>query len=170
MTPRNKILVCLIGNVIILSVIVIIVSVFATQSTYWRFGWSDNLIVISVRINTLQRYIGLLFGIMVINVSRVIVEEIGMPILGFSVYNPDKKVITDFGKNELQFYANAMFMVSGLRSLFMTVISVTQFDIALWSLVISEITCIYTIRLLLNEKEFPNVFNKLEELENVVVN
>ena len=28
-----------------------------------------------------------------------------MPVLGFSIYNPDKKVITEFTKNELQFYA-----------------------------------------------------------------
>ena len=86
MTPRKKILLCLIANVIILTIVVTLVSVFATESTYWRFGWSEDLIVISVRIHTFPRYMGLLFGIMIINISRVIVEEIGMPILGFSVY------------------------------------------------------------------------------------
>ena len=60
-----------------------------------------------------------------------------------------------------------MFIVSGLRGLFMMMISITQFDIALWSLIVCEFTSIYTIRMLLNEKEFPNEFN---ELQHVVIN
>ncbi len=124
------------------------------------------MIVISVKIDTPNKYSVLLVIIAVINVSKVIVEEIGMPILGFSIYNPDKRVISDFTKNELQFFANGMFMVSGLRSVFMTIVSITQIDIAIWSLFVSECASFFTIRMLLNEKRFI-VGEEVQKLEEV---
>ena len=45
-----------------------------------------------------------------------------MPILGFNVYNPDKKIITDFSKNELNFLANLMFTINSIKSIFMVII------------------------------------------------
>jgi hypothetical protein len=156
MTPRDKLFWCLITNCFILVVVMTLVIGLAEPSSYWRFGWSDELIVISVRIDSMMKYTVLLVLIVIINVTRVIVEELGMPVLGFSIYNPDKKVIKDFSKNELQFFANSMFIVSGMRGLFMTIISITQFDLALWSLLASEFASFYTIRVLLNEKKFLN--------------
>jgi hypothetical protein len=154
MTPRRKLILCLSVNSIILAVVVSVIFAFATESEYWRLGWSESLIVISVRINSGLRYAALLFALLVVNVARVLVEEFGIPVLGFSVYNPDKRHITDFSRNELQFFANSMFLVSNLRNLFMTLVAITQIDIALWSLFVSEITTFYTIRTLLNEKTF----------------
>ncbi len=43
------------------------------------------------------------------NCIKVLVAELGEPVLVFNVYNPDKKVIDDFTKFELLFYANTMF-------------------------------------------------------------
>jgi hypothetical protein len=55
-----------------------------------------------------------------------------------------------------------MFMLSGLRNIFITLITITQFDIALWSLLVSEGASLFTIRMLLNEKTFQN-YNEIEE-------
>jgi len=170
MTPKGKLVACLLANTVILGAVVTLVTVFATDSAYWSWGWSDDLVVISVKIDTVGKYLGMLAVIATINISKVIVEEIGMPVLGFSIYNPDKKVIDDFTKNELQFFANAMFMVSGLRGVFMMVVSITQIDIALWSLLVSEFTSFYTIRLLLNEKQFPRDDPHYVPLRGVAVN
>jgi hypothetical protein len=142
------------ANCGILAVTVTLVTVFADHSPYWRFGYNSDLVVVSVRIDTLERYLALLFVIGFIHASRVVVEEVGMPVLGFTIYNPDKKHVEEFSKNELQFFANAMFMVSGLRSIFMMVVSISQIDLAIWSLVVSEFTSLFTIRMLLNEKTF----------------
>ena len=87
-------------------------------------------------------------------IGEAIVNEIGSPILGFNVYNPDKKIITDFTKNELNFLANAMWMINGVRGVISVVITITQFDLALSSVLLSEIASIFTVRFLLNEKEF----------------
>jgi hypothetical protein len=40
-----------------------------------------------------------------------VVLEFCMPVLGYNVYNPDKKEIVDFGKYELWVYANSMSLV-----------------------------------------------------------
>jgi hypothetical protein len=121
---------------------------------YFRFGPSDDLVLINLQINTFAKYTLVLACIAAINVIKVLSEEIGGPILGFNIYNPDKKSITDFTKCELQIYGNSMFLLSGVRNIFITLITVTQFDIALWSLLISEGASMFTIRILLNEKTF----------------
>jgi hypothetical protein len=92
-----------------------------------------------------------------------------MPVIGFSIYNPDKKVITEFTKNELQFYGNTMYLTSSLRYIFEVMITITQIDIAIYSVIISEITTIFTMRLLLNEKRFSkNEDDSMQELLNIV--
>lgn len=152
--PKTKLVACLMANCGILAITLTLVTVFADQSPFWRFGYSPDLVVVSVRIDTLGRYLALLSVIAFINASRVVVEEVGMPILGFTIYNPDKKHVEDFTKNELQFFANAMFIVSGLRSVFMMVVSISQIDLAIWSLLVGEFASLFTIRMLLNEKTF----------------
>lgn len=154
MTPKEKLIFCLTINVITFTAVTVVVTVFAHASQYWRYGPADDLIVISVKVDTWIKYWYLLLGIAVINMCRVLVEELAWPVLGFTIYNPDKHHIADFTKNELQFFANSMSVISGLRNVFMTVITVTQVDIALWSLLVCEITSFYTNRVLLNEKTF----------------
>ena len=88
------------------------------------------------------------------NITKVIISEIGEPVMVFNVYNPDKKVITDFTKFQLKFYANTMFMISNTRRVFDTMITVTQIDIALFAVLIEQLTSLVTVTLLVNEKTF----------------
>jgi len=69
----------------------------------------------------------------------VIVEEFGLPMLGFSIYNPDKKNIEDFGKMELQVNANAMFLTPGLRQTLILAVTITRIDVVIWNVITSEI-------------------------------
>jgi hypothetical protein len=171
MKAKTKLKYCVTGNTLLLVVIVIIITHYQHESKYFRFGPSNDLIVISVNINTNARYLILLLIISLVKITKVVVEEIGMPVIGFSIYNPDKKVITEFTKNELQFYGNTMYLTSSLRYIFEVMVTITQIDIAIYSVIISEITTIFTIRLLLNEKRFPkNEDDSMQELLNIVDN
>lgn len=154
MEPRQKLRYCLVGNASVLGIVVILVCICASDTIYFRFGPHDGLALISVEINTWTRWCFLLGVILLVEVSRVIVEELGMPVLSFNIYNPDKKVISDFSKNELQVYANAMYAISSMRGVVVTLVTVTQIDIAIWSVVVAQLASVYTIRLLLNEKRF----------------
>jgi len=175
LTPRSKIWICLFINGIVLCIVSAVVIILRDDaSSYFRIGPNDDLIVVSVRVNTISRYLILLSFICLIRISEVFVNELATPVLGFSIYNPDKKVITEFGKNELQLYANTMFGINAIRDVFMIVITVTQIDLALLSTIVSQVTTFFTIRILLNEKKFIsssfeetpyNLLTDLSELE-----
>jgi AAA+ ATPase superfamily predicted ATPase len=109
-----------------------------------------------VQINTTQKYCSLLTLIFVNDIIRVIIQEFGDPVLYMNVYNPDKKEITEFSKSQLYFYANSMFLINNIRYIFTILISVTQIDIALFSVLVEQLIVIITIKMLLNEKKFMN--------------
>jgi hypothetical protein len=135
--------------------VLIFVCIFRDDSSkYFRFGPNEDLIVISILINTWNKWVGLILFIGIIKSCDVLVNELGSPILGFRIYNPDKKVIDDFTKNELNFLANAMWFTNSFRSVLMVVVNITQFDIALSGMIMSEIISIFTVRHLLNTKKF----------------
>jgi len=155
MSNSKKVWLCLLGNFITMVLVLSIVCVFRSpKSTYFRFGPSPDLIVISVEIDTWKKWVLLNVFIWLVKGCDVLVNEIGSPILGFRVYNPDKKIIDDFGKNELHFLANAMWFVNGFRGVLMAVITITQADIAFSGMIVSEIVSIFTVGHLLNCKTF----------------
>ena len=84
----------------------------------------------------------------------MLISELGEPVLVFNVYNPDKKIITEFTKFQLLFYANSMFFIGNTRRIFEVMISITQIDIALFSIIIEQIVSIGTVYFLVNEKRF----------------
>ena len=157
MKTNKKVWLCLIGNIIVMLLVIIVVSVFKDNSgKYFRIGPQPDLIVISVQIDTWFKWTMVLLFIGFVKGCDVLVNELGSPILGFRIYNPDCKTITDFTKNELNFLANAMWFTNSFRGILMIVINITQFDIALFGMCISEFVSIFTIRHLLNEKTFTN--------------
>ena len=82
-------------NIILSIFISVCVTTFASESKYFRYGPSEDFVLISVKINTDARYAFLLFLIACNNCIKVLISELGEPILAFNVYNPDKKVITE---------------------------------------------------------------------------
>ena len=90
------------------------------------------------------------------------VSEIAEPVLSFTIYNPDKKNIVDFSKNELQFYANLLYFIDNIRYIFTLMITITQIYLALFSVLIGDITTLFTIRMLLNEKTFNKNYTNLD--------
>lgn len=167
---NKKLKICLLGNFLLLMFVLSLVVVFRDDnSKYLRWGPQEDLIIISVAINDYTRYMILLFCIMVINISDVLIQEIAMPILGFNIYNPDKKEITEFTKNELQFYGNAMYLINAVKAILLILVNISQIDIALWGVFISEAASLFTIRMLLNEKTFKKK-NDIELNHNLMEN
>lgn len=167
---QTKIRLCVLGNAITVLLAIVPVCILDTSGNYFRMGPAEDFVLISVKIDNYTKYTGLLLFVAVMNLVKVVSEEIGMPILGFNIYNPDKKEITEFTKNELQLYGNIMYALSGVRQIFTTMITITQFDIALWSLFICEFASLFTIRMLLNEKRFIAIqTDETTELTNMII-
>jgi hypothetical protein len=156
MKQLNKVRLCLFLNSCLVLFIGFYITNFASDSKYFCFGPSEDFIFISVQINTTQKYCSLLTLIFVNDIVRVIIQEFGDPVLYMNVYNPDKKEITEFSKAQLYFYANSMFLINNIRYIFTILISVTQIDIALFSVLVEQVIVIITIKMLLDEKKFIN--------------
>ena len=154
MRPITKVRWCLALNVLLLSVVIVSIFTFASDSPYFRFGPHETFVLISVKIDTINRYLVLLVMISFMNCIKVVVAELGEPVLVFNVYNPDKRVITDFSRKQLLAYANLMFLVSNVRRVFEVMITVTQFDIAIFSIVVEQFVSMMTVCFLVSEKRF----------------
>lgn len=149
-----RVRVSLVLNVLLLSAVIGCILGFASDAPYLRFGPSEDLILVGVRIDTRARYATLLALIACMSSIRVVVAELGEPVLVFSVYNPDKGVVTDFTRLQLLAYANIMFFVSNVRRVFEVMVTVTQFDIAIFSVVVEQLASACVVYLLVREKRF----------------
>ena len=157
MTPKQRLKICIIGQVLLLiSVIITTVLLANKESTYYRFGPSEDLIIISIKINTWTRYGILMVYILIFRICKVFINELGMPILTFNIYNPNQKKIEGFTRMELQVLANVMFTLNAIRYALTLQLAILQMDIAVISGVFDELAAIPTIYILLKDKEFVN--------------
>jgi len=161
-SPKARLKICIIGQLLLLiSAIIPTILLANKESTYYRFGPSDNLIIISIKIDTWLKYGILMIYILIFRICKVFITELGMPILTFNIYNPNQKKIEGFTRMELQVLANIMFTLNAIRYALTLQLSILQIDIAIISGVFDELAAIPTIYILLNEKEFINEEKKL---------
>ncbi len=168
LTPKQRLKICIIGQFLLLIAVIIPSVLLANKdSTYYRFGPQEDLIIISIKINTLTRYFILLIYIMAIRVCKVFINELGMPILGFNIYDPNRKVVENFTRKELQFQANLMYFMNSISYVFTLQLAIIQIDIALISCLFSELASIPTIYLLLKDKKFEEEEKEIKIVEIV---
>jgi len=121
---------------------------------FMKFGPQPTLVILGVTINTWDRYVALQIFIMIFQVTDTIVNEFASPILGFYVYNPDKLCITEFTKLQLQCYCQSMWFVNNMKDALMLLVSVSQIDVAFSKVLYADIATCFTIRTLINKKQF----------------
>lgn len=152
---KRQVQLCLVLNGLLLATVGILIFLYDSKSKYFRFGPQEDLVVISVKIDTYQKYFILLGLITIINIVKVLVEDIATPILTFNIYNPNANIIDgDFTRTELRILASLSFLVNNLRYIFEIMLTITQIDIAIYSVFIEQLTGIYTINNLLKSKMF----------------
>ena len=165
-SPKTRIKICIIGQLLLLVSVIIPTTLLANkESTYYRFGPNNDLIIISIKIDTWLKYGILMIYILIFRICKVFITELGMPILTFNIYNPNQKKIEDFTRMELQVLANIMFTLNAIRYALTLQLSILQIDIAIISGVFDELAAIPTIYILLNEKEFVSKKKKIEQIE-----
>ena len=152
----NKLAYVMYSQLLLFCFIFIIMLMFSdTNNPYFNMGPSDDLYVLAINVNTPSKYCGVMIMTLIINIIKTINTEVATPILNFNIYNPDKKIITEYTKNELFVYGNIIYFISSLiKNVLLILLSISQLDIALWSVMTSELTSIIITRSLLNNKEF----------------
>jgi len=153
LTINNKIQVCIAVNFLLLMIIGGFVFGFA-DSKMLRVGYSDELVVMGIVINTMQRYVILHCCIFFVEFWHSIIYEFANPIMYFNVFNADKKIIEDFGRVELQVYAQSLWFLTTVKNGLMILVAITQIDITLSKIVYNEIAVAIVIRGLLKDKIF----------------
>jgi hypothetical protein len=146
---------CIFINALSLLALSLLCALFSdNNSTFMKMGPQPTLSILGVTINTWTRYALLQVLILCFQVTEVVVNEFASPILGFNIYNPDKTVITEYTKGELQFYCQSLWLINNLKNALMLLVSISQLDIAISKVIYAELTSICTIRVLLNKKTF----------------
>ena len=163
MRVHTKLKWCLVTNIILVCCITLLVCISPkVHDTYMRFGPQPDLKLLGIPIDTWSRYWTFQCFLCGFQMTDMLIQELANPIMGFNIYNPDKKIITEFTKNELQLYAQTFWFLTSVRSALMLLVSITQLDIAISKCVYNELAGVVAIRILLNEKTF-NPSNALSE-------
>ncbi len=127
----RRLALCLGCNVFLVCFLVGLVYKFADDdSSYFRFGPSSGLRIAGVSIDTWSRYACLHGLLLVTQALDMLVSEFANPILCFNIYNPDKEIITEFTHLELQFFAQSLWLINGVRAALILMVTISQFDIA----------------------------------------
>ena len=145
---------CIAGSAILTFMTLLFTTFFAEDKGWFSFGPSTHLSIAGVIIDTREKYIVLVIVVVLNSVIDMLISEFAQPILGFNIYNPDKKLITDFqSKTELQLLATLYWSFNNLRSVFTNLVSITQVDLALIKWIVLEITAVYTVNSLLSKNK-----------------
>lgn len=163
LTINRKIRACIVTNFTLLVFVIGIISKFADSDTL-RCGYSKELVVLGVTVDTLDKYICLHLVIFFVEFFHAIVYEYANPICYFQVFNDQKKYITDFTKFELQFYSQSLWFLTSVKSGFMLLVSIVQIDITIAKIIYAEIAVMIVIRNILNGKIFVKDGPIMEEI------
>lgn len=154
MKKLQRVTLCVLVNLATTGVIVLFLVFARGDSQIWQFGPSDDLVVLSVPVNTWPVYISLISISCLLKIAEVGVNDLGTPDLGFSVYDPSVRRISGFTRLQLQLLTNSMWLLNNLSVIFKTVILVSRLDVALISTLAGETASVFTIAYLLRKKEF----------------
>ena len=122
-----------------------------------KCGPQPTLTLIGIQIDTWQKYICMQCFILVFQIVDTVVQEFAQPVLGNLVYNTEVKVIENYTKFQLQFYCQSLWFVNNLKYAMMIIISISQIDVAFSKVIYSELASVFTLRILLNKKQFGNL-------------
>jgi len=168
LTINHKIQIAIVSNMLLLLSTIIVICTFADRDIL-RIGYSKDLVVLGVTIDTLDKYLVLQFIIFLVEFLHSIIYEFANPIMYFQVFDSKHKYITDFTKFELQFYAQSLWFITSLKTGFMLLVSITQIDITICKIIYSEIAVVIVIRNLLNDKVFVKNKPSNPDLDQVVI-
>lgn len=163
---------CFWANLVLLCLLVTCALLASPEGGLFVFGPSETLKIGSVVIDTWLRYWILVVLVCLFRSLSVVINDIGMPNLGFSIYDPTTETVYGFRRAELQLLANGMFLVTSLSSIFSTLVIVSRLDVAVISTLASEISSAASIYYLLGKKKkFVKEYDTEEEAKrNSLIN
>lgn len=122
------------------------------KNEYFKFGYNPDLIVVSVRIDTYERYCWMMSILTIVTLCRAYVSEVGSPILRYYIYDMNTTEITDISFCRLQVLSTSIYTLTALRDIFLLKAGIAQLDIALVILVVYQIVSTRVVYWLTKDK------------------
>lgn len=151
---KFKIQLCITVLGILNGLFISMIIIMMIDNGIFEFGPSQNLSVLGLKLNTWRRYIVFLSVVFIYEAICQVCDEFGTPILGFSIYNPDRVVINEFTSRQLYLYSNLMFGLLSLKYVISTIVIVSRLDITLCVVVSRQIATLFTTSKLIKQKTF----------------
>lgn len=168
---HNNVILSIIGNVLLLSLIIMLIIMFHDENNCtpsiasMRIGPHNDLCLLSVKIDTIPKYVSLICIVICIRSTATWIEDIAHPILGDLIFGIAIKDIYIFTALELQNLDAMMSGVTSIRYMLMRFISIAQLDIAFIEIITSIITSWFTARMKLKDKVFHTNNNDIHSIE-----
>jgi hypothetical protein len=125
-----------------------------TNSTYLNIGPTDDLYIGSMRINTWENWIKLVAIILIVNITKVIVQDYGMPAMLFYTFDPSQTYIREFSRRELEGFVIYNGFLSSIVDVFTFILIISQIDIAIISSLVPQVVSSFLIHFILKPKAF----------------
>lgn len=146
MNLQSKRNLLLISHINVVSLIGCIVVVILTSSgDYFRFGYSDNLVVMGIKIDTAIKYLLLCLAIVIIKTFTQYRQSIVYPWIQNTIYDHKTTEMSEWSIISAQYVANSNYIADSLFYIFLINVYISQFDIALLMCIVVELTNLYTI-------------------------
>lgn len=134
---------------------VVLLNLITEQSgCFFQFGWNDDLNIAGFKINSIARYTILLVYITILNVVSTMTYAETNPLFEFTIYNPDKKRIEGISRFSLISVASIVYLLTNVKSVFTTLVVISQIDVALFNVLTNEIAQFYFTVKLVKDKQF----------------
>lgn len=159
MKDKTIIIIGLILNIVfIVSFILYILLNTANDSSYLRFGPNDELIVIGIKIDSRLKYIVFNFFLFAAEILKSFIDNRISPMLYFYIYDTKRVDIEEFTYGELLSLSTFTYYFNSIRNIFIILIYISQFDIALLQVTYENLGNLFFISSLLNDK-YKNIAN-----------
>jgi hypothetical protein len=124
------------------------------ENPYFTFGYNDQLVIISMHVNSPLKYVALILLIVLSNVTSTILTFMAQPKLNLPLFENSDSPIQVFAAHEFLFLHTVANACRALHGLFSTLIAVSQIDIALVALVTQQFTLYVCTCIIINHRGF----------------
>lgn len=164
---RGKLTTCIKINIFVI-IIGILICLKNADFTQLKLGARDDLYAIGVQLNTWVLYGGFAIYLMSVQISLLFTEEFALPIIEFSVYNPQCEVIDFLDEWELKILSILVFVTKGILKSLKIILAVESIDSIILLFLAEEITTTFTVSMLLKQKKFTRISNIQKSESNLI--
>ena len=164
---RKKLTNCVKLNLIVI-VIGVLICLKNADLSLVRIGPRDDLYAIGVQLNTVPFYIGFALYLTIVQITLLFTEEFALPVIDFSVYNPQCEIIDLFDEIELKILTILVFITKGILKSLKILLAVESIDSIILLFLAEEIATIYTVSILLKQKKFSKITDISKSEANMI--